>query len=221
MPANIESMFSVRQMPWHREGTILERLPRQLGRCPDPGRAGLGPGNRRGVRGHRHQPRRQRALRARSGAGKPSAAPTPEPSCRSTRTPTPSSTTAKWARSSKRSSLSRTSSGKPRASWTAARPSGASRCSMSPSPCPATPARPCPIWPSPTGTTAPPPAPCARPPSGSCAPTPSAPPNWKASAPAPPSPSSTNPPGVTGSTRPAQAVTGAKAEMRRYAELAS
>jgi phage/plasmid-like protein (TIGR03299 family) len=27
MPANIESMFSVRQMPWHREGTILEDYP--------------------------------------------------------------------------------------------------------------------------------------------------------------------------------------------------
>ena len=27
MPANIESMFSVRQMPWHREGTILQDYP--------------------------------------------------------------------------------------------------------------------------------------------------------------------------------------------------
>jgi phage/plasmid-like protein (TIGR03299 family) len=27
MPANIESMFSVRQMPWHREGTILAGYP--------------------------------------------------------------------------------------------------------------------------------------------------------------------------------------------------
>ena len=27
MPANIESMFSVRQMPWHREGTILDDYP--------------------------------------------------------------------------------------------------------------------------------------------------------------------------------------------------
>jgi phage/plasmid-like protein (TIGR03299 family) len=27
MPANIESMFSVRQMPWHREGTILSDYP--------------------------------------------------------------------------------------------------------------------------------------------------------------------------------------------------
>jgi len=27
MPANIESMFSVRQMPWHREGTILADYP--------------------------------------------------------------------------------------------------------------------------------------------------------------------------------------------------
>ena len=27
MPANIESMFSVRQMPWHREGTILPDYP--------------------------------------------------------------------------------------------------------------------------------------------------------------------------------------------------
>ena len=27
MSANIESMFSVRQMPWHREGTILADYP--------------------------------------------------------------------------------------------------------------------------------------------------------------------------------------------------
>ncbi len=27
MPANIESMFSVREMPWHREGTILQEYP--------------------------------------------------------------------------------------------------------------------------------------------------------------------------------------------------
>jgi phage/plasmid-like protein (TIGR03299 family) len=27
MPANFESMFSVRQMPWHREGTILDDYP--------------------------------------------------------------------------------------------------------------------------------------------------------------------------------------------------
>src|SRR5271168_204550 len=27
MSANIESMFSVRQMPWHREGTVLADYP--------------------------------------------------------------------------------------------------------------------------------------------------------------------------------------------------
>jgi phage/plasmid-like protein (TIGR03299 family) len=27
MPANVESMFSVRQMPWHREGTVLSDYP--------------------------------------------------------------------------------------------------------------------------------------------------------------------------------------------------
>jgi phage/plasmid-like protein (TIGR03299 family) len=27
MPANVESMFSVRQMPWHREGTVLDGYP--------------------------------------------------------------------------------------------------------------------------------------------------------------------------------------------------
>ena len=48
MPANIESMFSVRQMPWHREGTIVQDYPGQLGRGPDTGRTGLGPGNHRG-----------------------------------------------------------------------------------------------------------------------------------------------------------------------------
>jgi hypothetical protein len=27
MPANVESMFSVRQMPWHRDGTLLADYP--------------------------------------------------------------------------------------------------------------------------------------------------------------------------------------------------
>ena len=27
MPANVESMFSVRQMPWHRQGTVLPDYP--------------------------------------------------------------------------------------------------------------------------------------------------------------------------------------------------
>jgi hypothetical protein len=27
MPANVESMFSVRQMPWHQEGIILGDYP--------------------------------------------------------------------------------------------------------------------------------------------------------------------------------------------------
>src|SRR5262249_52779334 len=27
MPANVESMFSVRQMPWHREGIVLDDYP--------------------------------------------------------------------------------------------------------------------------------------------------------------------------------------------------
>ena len=27
MSANVESMFSVRQMPWHREGTVLQDYP--------------------------------------------------------------------------------------------------------------------------------------------------------------------------------------------------
>ena len=107
MPANIESMFSVRQMPWHREGTILDEYPgswadaRTLaGLDWDPVTAsvyavtGLNPDGT-----EHYEPIR---------AGKPSPAPTPEPSCPSTRTPTPSSTTAKWARSSKRSSPSPT-----------------------------------------------------------------------------------------------------------------
>ena len=110
--------------------------------------------------------------------------------------------------------------GKPPASWTAAGPSGAWRCSTSPSPCPATTARRCRTWRSPTGTTAPPPAPCAPPPSASCAPTPSAPPNWKASGPAPRSPSSTSPAGGSRIEEARQAVTGARTEMRRYTELA-
>ena len=27
MPANVESMFSVRQMPWHQEGAVLAGYP--------------------------------------------------------------------------------------------------------------------------------------------------------------------------------------------------
>jgi phage/plasmid-like protein (TIGR03299 family) len=27
MPANVQSMFSVRQMPWHRQGTVIEDYP--------------------------------------------------------------------------------------------------------------------------------------------------------------------------------------------------
>ena len=67
MPANIESMFSVRQMPWHREGTILADYPGTWDRGPHARRAGLGPGNHRGLRRHRHQRRRHRALRAHRG----------------------------------------------------------------------------------------------------------------------------------------------------------
>ena len=220
MPANVESMFSVRQMPWHREGTVLADYPgdwdeaRKLaGLDWDPITTEVYAVTGLNADGTPH-------LRADRRAGSPSPAPTTAPSCRSTATPTPSSTTARWARSSKPSSPSPTSNGKPQASWTAAVPSGAWPCSMSRSPCPATTAPRCPTWPSPTGTTAPPPARCAPPPSGSSAPTPSAPPNSKASAPAPPSPSSTKPTGATASSEARQAVTGAQAEMRRYAELA-
>ena len=33
MSANVESMFSVRQMPWHQEGTVLQDYP-ATGRRP-------------------------------------------------------------------------------------------------------------------------------------------------------------------------------------------
>ena len=56
MPANIESMFSVRQMPWHREGTILQDYPGSWTEARTLAGLGLGPGNRRRVRRHRHQP---------------------------------------------------------------------------------------------------------------------------------------------------------------------
>ena len=79
--------------------------------------------------------RRQPCTTSRSRAGSGSPGPTPAPSCPSTRTPTPSSTTAKWARSSKRSSPSPTSSGRPRACSTRAGRSGAWHCSTSPSSC--------------------------------------------------------------------------------------
>ena len=56
-------------------------LPRRLGAGPHARRTGLGPGNHRGLRDHRPQPRRHRAVTSPSRAGSPSPAPTPEPSC--------------------------------------------------------------------------------------------------------------------------------------------
>ena len=84
MPANVESMFSVRQMPWHREGTILADYPgnwaeaRKLaGLDWDPiatevyALADLNSG-------------RQPALRADRRLEVPSPGPTTAPCCRST-----------------------------------------------------------------------------------------------------------------------------------------
>ena len=62
MPANVESMFSVRQMPWHREGTILAGLPRRLGPGPQARRTRLGPHHHRGLRTRRPRRRRHPAL---------------------------------------------------------------------------------------------------------------------------------------------------------------
>ena len=64
MPANVESMFSVRRCP----GTAKARsfgLPRLLGRRPHARGTELGPGQHRRVRGRRDQPGRHRTLRAR------------------------------------------------------------------------------------------------------------------------------------------------------------
>ena len=204
MPANVESMFSVRQMPWHREGTILGDYPGDWAEARELAGLDWDPVTTDVYAAHRDQPRRHRALRADRGLEVRSPGPTPARSCRSTGTPTPSSATARWARSSKPSSPSPTSNGKPPASWTAAGPCGAWRCSTSRSSCRAMTSRPCRTWRSPTGTTAPPPAPCGQPRSASCAPTPSAPLNSKASGPAPRSPSSTNQAGGSGSRKPAR-----------------
>ena len=137
MPANVESMFSVRQMPWHREGDILDDYPGTWAEArvlagldwePVPADIYLArwhTGNNpvyepvRGLAGHL-------PLRHRDGAVGQQA------------TATPSSGTARWARSSKPSSPSPTSNGKPPASSTRAGRCGAWRCSTNRSSSPAT-----------------------------------------------------------------------------------
>ena len=109
MSANVESMFSVRQMPWHQEGTVLAGLPRRLGAGPHARRTGLGPGHHRGLRDHRHQPRRHRALRAHRGLEvhrplRHRSHPVPEQGHLHRHRPR-----ARWARSSRRSWPSPTS----------------------------------------------------------------------------------------------------------------
>ena len=60
MPANVESMFSVRQMPWHREGTVLADYPGDWDEARSSP-AGLGPRHRRRLRRDRDQRRRHAA----------------------------------------------------------------------------------------------------------------------------------------------------------------
>ena len=80
MSANVESMFSVRQMPWHQEGTVLADYPGDWAQARtlagldwDPvttevyAITGINPDGT-----GRTSPSR---------AGSPSPAPTPEPSC--------------------------------------------------------------------------------------------------------------------------------------------
>ena len=81
MSANVESMFSVRQMPWHQEGTVLAGLPRRLGAGPHARRTGLGPGHHRGLRRSPASTPTAPSTTSPSRAGSPSPAPTPEPSC--------------------------------------------------------------------------------------------------------------------------------------------
>ena len=134
MPANVESMFSVRQMPWHREGTLLADYPgswdearRLAGLDWDPVSGEVYAFTGLNADGTEHyEP---------SMAGRASPGPTPGRSCPSTATPTPSSTTARWARSSKPSWPSPTCNGKPPESSTAAGRSGAWPCSTNPSNC--------------------------------------------------------------------------------------
>ena len=138
MPANIESMFSVRQMPWHREGDVLDDYPGTWAEARVLAGLDWEPDHHRCVRGDRRQRRRQRRCWNRSAAGKRSAAPTPAPCCRSTRTVTPSSATVRWARSSKPSWPSRASGGRPPGCSMVAGRCGAWPCSTNPSNCPAT-----------------------------------------------------------------------------------
>ena len=219
MPANVESMFSVRQMPWHREGTVLADYPgswdearRLAGLDWDPVTTEV------------------YAVTSINGDGTPYLEPI-----------------AGWksiARSDTGAVLSINRDSytvidhgemgeiveavlaQPNVKWETAGVLDGGRSVWclalldEPITLPGDDSPRCRTWPSPTGTTAPPRARCAPPPSGSSAPTPSAPPNSKASAPAPPSPSSTKPTGATASSEARKAVTGAQAEMRRYADLA-
>ena len=203
MPANVESMFSVRQMPWHREGTILADYPGDWAEA-------------RTLAGLDWDPITTEvyALTDLNADGSPRYEPIEGWQC--------------IARSDNGAVLSLNRDtytvishgemgeiveavlAQPNVKWETAGvldgggPCGAWPCSTNRSSCPVMTARPCRTWRSPTGTTAPDHAPCGRPRSGSCAPTPSAPPSWKASGPAPRSRSSTRPAGGTGSRKPAR-----------------
>ena len=66
MPANVESMFSVRQMPWHREGVVLPDYPGSWAEARKLAGLDWEPGPRR-PRRRGPERRRQRALRTHRG----------------------------------------------------------------------------------------------------------------------------------------------------------
>ena len=204
MPANVESMFSVRQMPWHREGTSSTTTP-----APGPK-----PASSPGWTGTRSPPRSTPSP-ASTGDGTPHYEPIEgwKAICRSDTGAVLSVNRDTYTviGHGEMGEIVEAVLAQPNVQWETAGVLDGGRAVWclalldEPVELPGDDsARRCRTWRSPTGTTAPPPAPCAPPRSGSCAPTPSAPPNSKASGPAPPSPSSTNPAGGPGSRKPAR-----------------
>jgi phage/plasmid-like protein (TIGR03299 family) len=203
MPANIESMFSVREMPWHQEGTILADYPgswdeaRQLAgldwdpitssvyALTGPGADGTG----------RYEPVGGWKAITRSDTGAILSI---------------NKDTYTVIDHGEMGEIIEAVLAQPNVQWETAGVLDGGRAVWclalldEPVTLPGDDSPTLPYLAITTDTTAPRPARCARPRSGSSVPTPSAPPNWKASGPAPPSPSSTRPPGVTALRRPAR-----------------
>jgi hypothetical protein len=88
MPANVDSMFSVREMPWHREGTILAGYPGTWTEARTLAGLDWDPVTSEVYACTGIDPTAPRST-SPSRAGRPSPGPTPAPCCPSTATATP------------------------------------------------------------------------------------------------------------------------------------